>query len=69
MKYFRVPQELDGKQVYSPKSRSYISLVGEELYTQKECERYGFNTKKLQEIEISRKKTYWFFGARFELTV
>ena len=67
MKYFRVPKEFDGSPVYQPRSAKYIHLVGEELYTQKECERYGLNTKKLQEVEVSRKKTYWFFGARFEL--
>ena len=67
MKYFKVPQELEGSQIFTSKGRISVSLVANELLTPKECEQHGINTKKLQEVEISRKKTYFSFGVRFEL--
>ena len=67
MKYFKVPQEKAGSQFFTSKGRISITLVANELLTPKECEQHGINTKKLQEVEVSRKKTYWLFGARFEL--
>lgn len=67
MKYFKVPQKLEGSQIFTSKGRISVSLVANELLTPKECEQHGVNTKKLQEVEISRKKTYFNFGVRFEL--
>lgn len=56
MKYFKVPQELEGSQIFTKKGRASISLVANELFTPKECEQHGINTKKLQEVEVNRKK-------------
>ena len=67
MKYFKVPQELEGSQIFTNKGRISVSLVADELLTPKECEQHGINTKKLQEVEISRKRTCFIFGVRFEL--
>ena len=50
MKYFKVPQELDGSQIFTSKGRISISLVANELLTPKECEQHGINIKKLQMI-------------------
>jgi len=40
--------------------------ISNELYTLKEVVKYGINPVFCDEVEISRKKTYFFFGARFE---
>lgn len=63
MIYYKVPK--DG-QVYNAKTCKYTPIVENELLTAKECERIGLNYKKLLPVEVSRKKTYFFFGARFE---
>lgn len=67
MLYYRVPQELDGKQIYV--NNSYVSLAGNELFTKRECEKLGLTThhvfSKFTLVKV--KKIYTFFGARFEL--
>lgn len=62
MRYYRVHK--DG-QMYS--NGKYHTLVKDELYTENEVNKYGLNIHRLQPIEVSKKKTYWFFGARFEI--
>ena len=62
MKYFKVPQELEGSQIFTNKGRISVSLVANELLTPKECEQHGINTKKLQEVKISRKGLALFLG-------
>lgn len=70
MKYFRVPVKMDGKRVvkrgpiYSEFTRE---LIREELYTPREIERFGMSylKDKLEEVEISRKRIFFSFGARF----
>lgn len=42
------------------------SLVGEELYTPAERAKIANADKFFEKVEISQRKTYWFFGARFE---
>lgn len=41
-------------------------LVGNELYTPAERAKIANGSWFFDEVEISRKKIYWFFGARFE---
>jgi hypothetical protein len=67
MQYYKIPNIIDGCQVYSRKTQKYISFVGGELYTLRELEQMGvaWLAKKLEAVEVSRKKIYWFFGARF----
>lgn len=61
--YYRVPMSMDGR-----RSRSHrFELVGGELLTEKECSKEGLNPERLEKVKTSSKKTYWFFGARFEL--
>lgn len=69
MKYYRVPKIIEGCQVYSRKTQKYISFAGGELFTLRELERMGITwvAKKLEAVEVSRKKIYWSFGARFAL--
>lgn len=67
-------QALKDMQVYNPKTCKYTSIVKDELLTAKECERIGLNCSWLQtrassgwlqKVEVSRKKVYWWFGARY----
>lgn len=60
MKYYRIKEEHDNK-----KRIDGSILVGNELYTEKEVEKYHIPISYCDIIEVSRKKTYFFFGARF----
>jgi len=42
------------------------AIVKNELFTKKEIEKYKIPTKILVPVEISKKRVYFFFGARFE---
>jgi hypothetical protein len=42
------------------------AIVKNELFTKKEVEKYKIPTKILIPVEISKKRVYFFFGARFE---
>ena len=63
MKYFIVKK--DG-QIYN-KGKFFI-LVKDELYTEKEVVRYGISLARLEPVDVSKRKVYWLFGARFEGT-
>jgi hypothetical protein len=43
--------------------------ISNELYTLKEAAKYGVNPAFCDKIEISCKKTFFFFGARFEKNI
>ena len=58
---------LESKSHYCVKKQEHIELIKDELLTAKECEKYGLNTKNMQKVEISLRKTFWCFGARFEV--
>lgn len=44
--------------------------IAQELYTAAELRKLGHNNPPdfLERVEISRRKTHWFFGARFQST-
>ena len=42
------------------------AIAKDELFTKKEIEKYNIPTKILVPVEISKKRVYFFFGARFE---
>ena len=70
MTYYRVKPEYDNFRLI--KNHKYCGiLVGNELYTQKELVKSGIlycyrvQPDFFEKVEISRKKIYWFFGARF----
>jgi hypothetical protein len=65
MKYYRVKPEYDNKTQYSKRGKYAGIYVGNELYTEKEVERRHLNPGYMELVEVSKKKTYWFFGARF----
>lgn len=60
MKYYKVKPEADNKR------RSNGSIyVANELYTEKEAEKFKLNKAFLDVVEVSKRSVYWFFGARF----
>ena len=71
MKYYRVKPEYDNLRKYNGKKVLYDGIwIENELYTQKELEKLtkaGFVVlyKYFDPVEISKKKTHYFFGARF----
>ena len=67
MQYYRTPQKFDGRDVYSRKARKWLIMVGGELHTARELLKYGFNPDAFERVEISRRRTFWSFGARFAI--
>lgn len=71
MLYYRVKPDMDNqkKYVYVGSSNLKIKpdgiLIANELYTPRERERIANTDKFFEKVEISRNKTFWFFGARF----
>lgn len=60
MVYYRVKPEADQKR------RNDGSIyIANELYTPTEAKKYKLNFEYLEAISISRKQTYFCFGARF----
>ena len=75
MKYFKVRPEFDNKQV----ARNGYYLVGNELYTPAELRKlenqyvqYSLTppnfSRMFEEVEVSKRSVYFFFGARFSPT-
>jgi hypothetical protein len=64
MTYYKVKPEHDNKRKHrmDPSCDIYIA---NELYTEREIGKYDLNKEYMDEVNVSRKKTYWFFGARF----
>lgn len=70
MKYYRVPANMDNKKIYktinNKKIYSGLFYIANELVTENECKKYGYNIDYLIPVEIKKTNTYKFFGARFE---
>lgn len=66
MKYFRVKPEYDNKKRISTKGRIEGIYVANELYTEAELKKYIVQNI-FEAVTIPKTKTYWFFGARFEV--
>ena len=77
MTYYRVKADCDQYPKYvwvgkSNKVRREDILIGEELYTPAERKKIANTDKFFDKVEVSSRKTYWFFGVRFaerEVTV
>lgn len=71
MTYYRVKPEYDNRANYRYVGNSNVKikrdgiLIAHELYTPRERERIAVKDSVFDKVEISRKKVYWFFGARF----
>jgi hypothetical protein len=64
MEYLRVKKSFDNY-----KRADGGIHVTNELYTKKEATKHGVNPNFCDRVEISRKKTFFFFGARFEKNI
>lgn len=42
------------------------TLVKDELFTEKEVQKYNIPCEHLKPVTVSKKNVYFFFGARFE---
>lgn len=60
MKYFRVKKEYDN---YGRSDGSI--LVGNELYTEKEMQKFKIRADRVIPVEVKKNTTYFSFGARF----
>lgn len=67
MLFYRVRPECDNKYIANESKHRFFALIGGELYTEREKERYGIPNWCVEPVEIKRTRTYWSFGARFEL--
>ncbi len=63
MRYYKVKPEMDQK-----RRKDGSIYIENELYTVKEAEKFSINPEYCDIVEISQRKTYWCFGARFEMT-
>lgn len=65
MTYYRVREQYD-QFPKNPKVRDGNILVGGELYTEKELNKLPYiYAGAFERVEINKKGTYFFFGARF----
>ena len=73
MKYYRVKPEYDNKTRYKWNNKRqgvpHSILIANELYTPKEFEKLANCPAWFDTVEISRKRTYFSFGARFAMEV
>jgi hypothetical protein len=64
--YYRVRKEYD-QFPKNPRIHDGNILVAEELYTEAEFNKLPYvYAGAFERVEIPRKQTYWFFGARFQ---
>ena len=66
MKYYKVKPEHDNKKQFNKRGKYAGFYIANELYTEKEVEKHNLNKAFLELVEVSKKKVYWLFGARFE---
>lgn len=64
MLYYKVKPQYDNY-CKNPKIHDSNIYVANELYTEKEVQKQNLNRSFLEPVEVSKKKVYWFFGARF----
>lgn len=70
MKYKKVKKEYDGLMILNKKGKYYTFLVSEELYTEREYNKLierKADCNAFYDYECSKNKTYFNFGARFEI--
>lgn len=61
MEYYKVKTEADNKK--RPDGSIYVA---DELYTPAEAKRYKLNMDYMDAVNVSKRRIYWCFGARFE---
>lgn len=63
MLYYKVNKGNDNYQFGTKKRKLYY--VENELFTEKECEKYNVDKNLCTAIHVPKTQTYWMFGARF----
>lgn len=63
MKYYKVNKKYDGISI------NKLTLICNELFTEKEREKYNIPFRFLEERNISKNNIFWSFGCRFEIGV
>jgi len=69
MKYYKVKPSCNNKKVCDIANKRVITtLIANELYTEKEVNKRGLivYSDYFDILNISSKRTFWMFGARFE---
>lgn len=70
MIYYKVKPEYDNRTRYTWNNKHQgvpnSILIAHELYTAKEFQKIANCPEWFEKVEISKKRTYFFFGARFE---
>lgn len=66
MKYYRIQEKYDNYNIIYH-GKITVTVIGKELYTEKEMLKYHIPFKITDEIILSSHKIYWFFGCRWEL--
>lgn len=71
MLYYRVKPEFNSMRLLNRTTRAFdLALVGNELYTEKEWGRlvlrYRVSAVVCEPVQVNKRNTYFFFGARFE---
>lgn len=61
MLFYKVKKEADNIPL-----KSRLIYIGGELATESEIKRYKMDKKHMTPVNISKRRTYWFWGARFE---
>ena len=73
MEYYKVKPQYDNRTRYTWNNhRQGVSngiLIANELYTPKEFEKLAMCPAWFDKVNISKRRTYFFFGARFEMEV
>lgn len=60
MTYYRILPKYDNKRY-----NNSDFVIANELYTEKEMEKYGIPYEYAEKVNHSKKRVYFFFGARF----
>ena len=63
MKYYKVNENGADRFMHDAK----ITLVINELFTEKEKNKYKIPDNFVNEVNVCKNNTYWFFGARFKV--
>lgn len=66
MKYYKVKREYAYNQYFSKAGNYLGAYIANELYTPNEVIKHNLNLTCLEPVEVSKRKVYWRFGARFK---
>lgn len=65
MIFYKVKKEFDNKPLVFKNTEVESIYIANELFTRREVHKFGLNKAYLTRVNIPKKDTYFFFGARF----